>query len=111
MVLTLCGVLKDILLVAASMLIWNNTVTFLQFFGYSIALGGLVFYKLGGDAIKEKVFQLQAESQNNPKVKMGVYVVAGVVAFGLLWFAFGPVEVENAGVVVAAAKEVPAVAV
>lgn len=52
LVLTLCGVLKDIILVAASMLIWGTTVTGLQFFGYAIALGGLVYYKLGGDELK-----------------------------------------------------------
>ncbi|KAM5360322.1 hypothetical protein ACJZ2D_013839 [Fusarium nematophilum] len=51
-VLTLCGVLKDILLVAASMIIWGTQVTGLQFFGYSIALGGMVYYKLGYEQIK-----------------------------------------------------------
>lgn len=51
-VLTLCGVLKDIMLVGASMLIWGTHVTGLQFFGYSIALGGMVYYKLGYDQIK-----------------------------------------------------------
>ena len=50
--MTLCGVLKDIILVGASMLIWGTQVSPLQFFGYSIALGGLVYYKLGGDSIK-----------------------------------------------------------
>ncbi|KAK1761350.1 triose-phosphate transporter family-domain-containing protein [Echria macrotheca] len=52
LVLTLCGVLKDILLVCASILIWGTQVTALQFFGYSIALGGMVYYKLGYEAIK-----------------------------------------------------------
>jgi len=47
LVLTLCGVLKDILLVVASMIIWGTIVTPLQFFGYSIALGGLIYFKLG----------------------------------------------------------------
>jgi drug/metabolite transporter (DMT)-like permease len=51
-VLTLCGVLKDILLVGASMMIWGTQVTPLQFFGYSIALGGMVYYKLGYEQIK-----------------------------------------------------------
>lgn len=50
--LTLCGVLKDVLLVAASMIIWRTQVTGLQFFGYGIALGGMVYYKLGYDALK-----------------------------------------------------------
>ncbi|KAH8907009.1 triose-phosphate transporter [Coniochaeta sp. PMI_546] len=52
LVLTLCGVLKDVMLVAASMLIWGTEVTALQFFGYSIALGGMVYYKLGFEALK-----------------------------------------------------------
>lgn len=52
LVLTLCGVLKDVLLVLASMMIWGTQVTGLQFFGYSIALGGMVYYKLGYEAIK-----------------------------------------------------------
>ncbi|KAM3500160.1 hypothetical protein MY10362_006641 [Beauveria mimosiformis] len=51
-VLTLCGVFKDILLVVASMMIWGTPVTPLQFFGYSIALGGMVYYKLGADQLK-----------------------------------------------------------
>ncbi|KAL2195832.1 triose-phosphate transporter family-domain-containing protein [Corynascus similis CBS 632.67] len=52
LVLTLCGVLKDVLLVVASMIIWGTQVTALQFFGYSIALGGMIYYKLGYEAIK-----------------------------------------------------------
>jgi len=51
-VLTLCGVLKDIMLVAASMMIWGTQVTALQFFGYSIALGGMLYYKLGFEQLK-----------------------------------------------------------
>ncbi|KAH8820014.1 triose-phosphate transporter family-domain-containing protein [Xylogone sp. PMI_703] len=52
LVLTLCGVLKDILLVVASMLIWGTIITPLQIFGYGIALSGLVYYKLGADTLK-----------------------------------------------------------
>ena len=37
---------------AASMIIWGTQVTGLQFFGYSIALCGMVYYKLGYEAIK-----------------------------------------------------------
>jgi arginine exporter protein ArgO len=53
LVLTLCGVLKDILLVIASVLIWGTMISGLQIFGYSIALGGMLYYKLGADAIKD----------------------------------------------------------
>ncbi|KAI4152934.1 MAG: hypothetical protein L6R39_001715 [Caloplaca ligustica] len=55
LVLTLCGVLKDILLVFASVAIWRDKpVTMLQVFGYSIALGGLIYFKLGADTIKAR---------------------------------------------------------
>ena len=50
--MTLCGVLKDVLLVLASMLIWGTPVSALQAFGYTIALGGMVYYKLGYEQIK-----------------------------------------------------------
>jgi len=53
LVLTLSGVLKDILLVLASMAIFRDPVSGLQFFGYSIALGGLIYYKLGADKLRE----------------------------------------------------------
>jgi len=59
LVLTLCGVLKDILLVVASMIIWGTEVTPLQFFGYGIALCGLVYFKLGADTLKEYTGQAQ----------------------------------------------------
>ncbi|KAF2430906.1 glucose-6-phosphate/phosphate and phosphoenolpyruvate/phosphate antiporter [Tothia fuscella] len=55
LVLTLCGVLKDILLVAASIMIWGTPVTSTQFLGYSVALSGLVYYKLGGDQLKQQI--------------------------------------------------------
>lgn len=58
MVLTLCGVLKDILLVAASIAIWGTPISGLQYFGYSIALCGLVYYKLGGGMLKAQLGEM-----------------------------------------------------
>ncbi|KAG9234163.1 triose-phosphate transporter family-domain-containing protein [Amylocarpus encephaloides] len=52
LVLTLCGVLKDILLVVASILIWGTRISGLQVFGYSIALCGMLYYKLGQKELK-----------------------------------------------------------
>jgi hypothetical protein len=52
LVYTLCGVLKDVLLVGLSMLIWGTPVTPLQFFGYGIALSGMMYYKLGAEQLK-----------------------------------------------------------
>jgi len=60
-VLTLCGVLKDILLVLASMAIWGTQVTGLQFFGYSIALGGMVYYKLGFEQLKGHIGEMNRQ--------------------------------------------------
>ncbi|KAI4251964.1 MAG: hypothetical protein LQ352_004551 [Teloschistes flavicans] len=54
LVLTLCGVLKDILLVLVSVVFRNEPFTPLQCFGYSIALAGLIYFKLGADTIKAK---------------------------------------------------------
>ncbi|KAF2795337.1 TPT-domain-containing protein [Melanomma pulvis-pyrius CBS 109.77] len=53
LVLTLSGVLKDILLVFASMFLFGDPVTLLQAFGYGIALAGLIFYKLGAEKLRE----------------------------------------------------------
>jgi hypothetical protein len=86
--MTLCGVLKDILLVAASMLIWQTPVTGLQFFGYSVALGGLVWYKLGGDKMREYTAganRAWAEYGNN-KPAQRRFVVIGAAA--LMFFLF-----------------------
>ncbi|KAI4721961.1 TPT-domain-containing protein [Aureobasidium sp. EXF-10727] len=48
LVLTLSGVLKNIMIVFASMLFYHDTVTSMQFMGFAIALGGLAYYQLGG---------------------------------------------------------------
>ena len=50
--------LKDILLVAASIVIWGTPISGLQYFGYSIALCGLVYYKLGGGALKAQLGEM-----------------------------------------------------
>ncbi|KAK5999928.1 hypothetical protein QM012_005016 [Aureobasidium pullulans] len=48
LVLTLSGVFKNIMIVFASMLFYGDKVTSIQFAGFSIALGGLAYYQLGG---------------------------------------------------------------
>lgn len=87
--LTLCGVLKDILLVAASMLIWGTPVSGLQFFGYSIALGGMVYYKLGYDQIKGYAGEATrhwAEFGNNKPVLRKITVIVAAFFFVLVVF-------------------------
>ncbi|AEO56352.1 hypothetical protein MYCTH_2090403 [Thermothelomyces thermophilus ATCC 42464] len=51
LVMTLTGILKNILLVILSVMIWRTTISWLQFFGYTIALAGLLYYSLGGEQI------------------------------------------------------------
>ena len=51
LVMTLCGVLKNILLVVASVVFWGTIITGLQIVGYGIALVGLVYYGVGYDGI------------------------------------------------------------
>lgn len=53
LVLTLCGVLKDILLVIASVIIWGTMISTLQVFGYSIAIAGMLWFRLGPEKLKE----------------------------------------------------------
>lgn len=94
LVMTLCGVLKDILLVAASMMIWQTPVTGTQFFGYSISLIGLVYYKLGADKIREYTGQAGrawAEyGANYPAQRKFVIIGAGALIFFLFMGTMGP---------------------
>lgn len=48
LILTLAGVLKDILLISGSVILFGSRITFLQVFGYAISLGGLVMFKTSG---------------------------------------------------------------
>ncbi|KAK6441714.1 hypothetical protein LTR95_002047 [Oleoguttula sp. CCFEE 5521] len=90
LVMTLCGVLKDILLVAASMLIFADPVSPLQFFGYSIALGGLVYYKLGGDKIKEHVSGgTRAWGEFGQKRPVARKLTIGIMVFGVIVLILG----------------------
>jgi len=59
LVLTLSGVFKNIMIVFASMLFFHDPVSGIQFFGFSVALGGLAYYQLGG-APAVRVFYGQA---------------------------------------------------
>lgn len=86
--------MKDILLVVASMVIFQDPVSGLQFFGYSIALGGLVWYKLGADGVKNGIRDAQVTlgnmRQENP-TRAKVVVFGGIFAiFVLGYLLFGP---------------------
>lgn len=55
--LCLSGILKDIILVVASTLIFRSPITFIQLVGYGTALGGLTWYKAGDDLAKMQISQ------------------------------------------------------
>lgn len=59
LVLTLSGVVKDLLLVAGSILVLGSSVTMLQVFGYSVALIGLVAFKTKPEVIDEKLANIK----------------------------------------------------
>ncbi|KAI9044839.1 TPT-domain-containing protein [Aspergillus affinis] len=88
-VLTMAGILKDILLVVASMVIFLDPVTLQQFFGYSIALAGLVYYKLGAEKMRSLTTDVRLQvgeyRRDNPAKVKGLVlgVVVAVVLFVL----------------------------
>jgi hypothetical protein len=94
LVLTLSGVLKDILLVFASMFLFKDPVTLLQAFGYSIALGGLIFYKLGGEKLKEYLGQgsmkWQEFGHTRPVLRKLMVFAAVVMSMFMILGSLGP---------------------
>ncbi|KAI1632630.1 TPT-domain-containing protein [Biscogniauxia mediterranea] len=93
-VMTLCGVLKDVLLVLASMLIWATPISGLQAFGYSIALGGMVYYKLGFDALKgyagEAGRQWAEFGATRPALRKIIVIGAGLLFVFILFGGLAP---------------------
>ena len=70
-------------------MIWGTPVSPTQFFGYGIALGGLMYYKLGADQLKQYIGQggrsWQEFGQNKPVARKAViFVVVLFVMFVLL---------------------------
>ncbi|CAN8097752.1 unnamed protein product [Discula destructiva] len=82
--MNLTGILKSVLLVFASILIWNTPITFIQAGGYGIALIGLLVYALPEDALR------QSELAEVVLTHAGVYAVKignrlGFLGFGNTW--------------------------
>ncbi|KAF2203916.1 TPT-domain-containing protein [Delitschia confertaspora ATCC 74209] len=102
LVLTLCGVLKDILLVCLSMLLFKDPVSLLQAFGYSIALGGMLYYKLGADEIKRYLTEGRmkwAEFGSTQPVarKLTVFgvILFCIILFGTFGQSYSPVSSDQ----------------
>ncbi|KAF3769476.1 TPT-domain-containing protein [Cryphonectria parasitica EP155] len=83
-VLTMSGILKDILLVFASMLIFRDPVTGQQFFGYSIALAGLVYYKLGAEKMQSLATDARLQFADFRQKNPARTKVLGIVSLLLL---------------------------
>lgn len=80
----MAGVLKDILLVFSSMIIFGDPVTAQQFFGYSIALAGLMYYRLGAEKMQSLItdarLQVGDYRQKNP-VRARAITYGGILVF------------------------------
>lgn len=81
--------LKDILLVALSVIIWGTEITALQLFGYAIALAGLIWYKLGSEQARATYMKLAGDESSAfnrfrrslwAKVGVGLLVIFVVLA-------------------------------
>jgi hypothetical protein len=92
--MTLCGVLKDILLVVASILIWGTMISGLQVFGYSIALAGMLWFRLGPAKIKELFSDFGRKwaefGANRPALRKLVILGLVVATFFVLVNGIGP---------------------
>ncbi len=107
--MTLCGVLKDILLVAASIAIWGTPISGLQYFGYSVALAGLVYYKLGGATIKAQLSEMNrawAEyGAKHPALRKVIVFGAVLVCLFLMLGALAPTVGYDSTYLTSAIKE------
>ncbi|KKA29703.1 hypothetical protein TD95_004169 [Thielaviopsis punctulata] len=100
LVLTLAGILKAILLVIVSVIIWGTPITMMQFLGYSIALGGLTVYSLGWDQIKTiasssaaytRVF-VSEEGRMSPLMRRSLIICMSVLVMFFLMSNMFPAE-------------------
>lgn len=58
--MNLTGILKSIILVVASLLIWATPITFTQVLGYGIALAGMFYYSLPPEGLRPHTKALEA---------------------------------------------------
>lgn len=108
----LTGILKNIVLVIASVVIWKTAITPLQFVGYGIACFGLVYYSLGWEQMVAqsaagwqyaKNVWKQEDSTTSVGFGDGVSVSIkqvrralifgfGLITVGLLWYGLAPIS-------------------
>lgn len=101
----LCGILKDILIVVCSLILWNTPLTGLQVSGYTIALLGLIYYMVGYDRLAGFSARAAGGLINSYKARRSRLVsvlcivlfgfVAVLIVMALLAVQFVPDKVEN----------------
>ncbi|SPJ72549.1 related to triose phosphate/3-phosphoglycerate/phosphate translocator [Fusarium torulosum] len=101
LVMTLSGILKSILLVAVSVVIWSTHISLLQTLGYSVALMGLVLYSVGyeqllntwEEAVAWGTGTLNREGEMSPTLRkiimVGCLGFITVIIAGALWHYHG----------------------
>lgn len=104
--------MKDILLVVASVIIWGTMISTLQIFGYSIALAGMLWFKLGPEKLKE-AFSNASRSwaefgANKPVVRklliLGLVIITLFVLIGGVGPTYAPEYIPDSKGVYDAAK-------
>ncbi|KAI9930816.1 solute carrier 35 member [Aspergillus wentii] len=94
-VLTMAGVLKDVLLVFASMAIFHDPVTAQQFFGYSISLAGLTYYKLGAEKMNALATDIRlqvGEYRRTQPAKARLILTGAVMSIFILGWYNAPIS-------------------
>ncbi|KAM0348002.1 hypothetical protein ACHAPU_004505 [Fusarium lateritium] len=101
LVMTLSGILKSILLVVVSVVIWSTHISLLQTLGYAIALMGLVLYSVGyeqllntwEEAVAWGTGTLNREGEMSPALRkvimIGCLGFITVIIAGALWHYHG----------------------
>lgn len=76
------------------MFLFKDPVSLLQAFGYSIALGGLIYYKLGGEKLKEYLghgsMKWQELGHTRPVLRKLMIFTAVVISMFMVLGSLGP---------------------
>jgi hypothetical protein len=89
LVLTLCGVLKNVGLVFFSAIVWSTVVTPTQIVGYSLSTLGLLYYSLGIETIRGAfyhtfLFAMHRDGSNYTNRKHRKRVIAAILLISII---------------------------
>lgn len=92
--MSLCGILKSILLIWASVLFWDTKINLTQCSGYAIAVAGLVYYSVGDKELSRVAHTTMAWasapfgfSNGLKTVTLGKVVLVATIALCVIFFA------------------------